>query len=191
MDTEKRPREEEEEEEEQEDWAPGPTEPSSPGPIPGSKVGPTERDYSKCSSCNRDLPSDGKVRKKRRPRKCNSCKNQNRVKQRREDVVSMFRHRLRNMLSRQCPNAPHTLYSNESITRIMDRWERKSVLDGTSTAGDLCIICYKKLGEGEVPTENDMIIVTSRQAQALAKLDADVRLSKIPDEVRARLTNRN
>lgn len=176
--------------EEEEDWAPGPT-PASPEPLPGSEIVPVERDYNKCSVCQDNLPPDGKTRKKRRLRKCKTCKNQSRAKQRQEDAVTLLKHRLRNMLLRQCPTAPRTLYGVDSVTRIIDRWERKSVIDGTSSIGDLCIICYKKLGEGEVPTENDMILVTSRQAQTLAKLDADARLAKIPPEVLARVTNRN
>lgn len=140
-----------------------------------------------CRDCQQPLEDDGKVRKKKRARRCKRCNNASIVKRRKEDPVNLIQHRLYNMMSRNFPGAPAELHSRKITKRVLERWDSRSVISGTADFSKLCIACYRKLDEGVFPEENDLVVVTSDEAHELSRLDKDLRLAKFPIDVRFKI----
>jgi hypothetical protein len=136
------------------------------------------------------LEDDGKVRKKNRARRCKRCHNLTVVKRRKEDPVKLLKHRLYNMMHRSHPGANPALHSRDLVERVLARWDSRSVISGVTDPSELCIISYRKLNPGELPEENDFVIVTSKEAQELAKLDRDVRPARFGIDVLFKINQR-
>jgi len=144
-----------------------------------------------CSTCNNPVADDGKKRVKHRKRRCKNCRNEAVVTQRKNDPVKLVLHRLYNMLRRCYPDgAARALYSREVVARVLARWNSRSVIGGSTDINQLCIISYRKMENGAIPEENDLVVVTSDESHQIAKLDAALRLAKFPPEVQLRLNER-
>lgn len=138
-----------------------------------------------CRDCEQPLVDDGKVRKKKRARRCKKCSNASVVKRRKENPNTLIQHRLYNMMSRNFPGAPPELHSRETAIRVMNRWNSRSVISGNTDFSKLCITCYRELDKetNEMPEENDFVITTSDEAHELSRLDKELRLAKFPPDV--------
>ncbi len=142
----------------------------------------------KCSRCATNLPDDGKERKRARRRMCDTCKLEAERKRRKESPQAVLRSRWYSATYRKNPNIRAELRSLAAVELVYNRWEGKSVISGNANPKKLCITWYKTFDRDEDITLNDLVLVTSDESQALAKIkDQNLRVSRFPPEVRAKI----
>jgi len=142
-----------------------------------------------CKVCNEKLDDDGKERKRKRPRMCESC-TKNSLAKRRKIPIYRLKARWVTSCHRRRPLIDSNLVTLETIQHVFERWGGKSVISGDKDIEHLCITCYKPFNNSREITLNDLIIVTSQEAQKLSRIkNADLYQAKIPDEIRAQIAN--
>ena len=127
-----------------------------------------------CYACNGPLVPGNRKRKELRPRKCPACIAARVAEKRATDPVLLLKHRLYNSLVNKWPDIDANMYSAETVKYVMQRWGGKSVLSGESSAQLLCITAFRR---DRVPRLQDLVLVTSREAQRMARLSPE-KLSK-------------
>lgn len=144
-----------------------------------------------CYKCNAEIGTF--KRKKHRRRMCKQCLESNRQEREQEDPLRRIEGRLRSSFSSKKIKVPRDVVLSKLVKRVCDRWERKSVLSGETDMSKLCITGYKRLEEGVMPDENNLILVTSAESIALARYKTEEgRLSKFSLEVKGKiLLNKN
>jgi hypothetical protein len=127
--------------------------------------------FTHCFKCHAALEDteEWRVRKRKRARQCNACSNAEALKRRKDDPIQMLRHRWYNVCAHRWPNADPSLWSIEMVKHVYERWEQKSVLSGESNVAHLCISYYRKHAGAQPPTENELVLLSGREAQSLAK----------------------
>ena len=66
---------------------------------------------------------------------------------------------------------------------VWGRWSGKSVLSSVADAESLCIVPYHKHDANHPPTADDLVLVTSKEAQHLGKMSGERRNKKFPLQV--------
>lgn len=123
-----------------------------------------------CNICSTPLVDDGKQRKKKRPRRCDKCKMKKRLEKRNADPIKVLFHRWQSSAHKRWPSIDRTLLSTATVKLVWERYERKSVISGETDAKKLCIGCYGIVAP-TVPTSVDqLVIITSAEAQRLSKI---------------------
>ena len=123
-----------------------------------------------CYQCQGPLLPDNRKRKELRPRKCKHCVAARAVEKRASDPVRLLKHRLYNTLVHAWPEIDSSMYSAETVQHVLQRWSAKSVLSGETTVQLLCITPYRR---DCVPRLQDLVLVTSREAQRMARLSPE------------------
>lgn len=139
-----------------------------------------------CRECKQPH-TDG--RKKKRLRMCRRCRNEANVKRRRKDPLIQIARRFYGFLKRHYGSqiVSPDLYSKETVKRILDRWENKSAIDGTTDGSLLCITLFRKVAKGTQLGENDFVVVTIKESNMLSKIDDNnLRAAKFLPEVMLR-----
>lgn len=140
-----------------------------------------------CSSCQQDIPFDGKIRKRNRTRKCANCNVQAAMKRRKEDPARLLSHRLNNSMRRLYPNASPTLWSLETIRYVINRFDNKSAIGGETNMELLCIFPYIK--SDQAPGIDDLVLITSREAQSITRCKTqEDRAARFPANIQALFT---
>jgi hypothetical protein len=67
---------------------------------------------------------------------------------------------------------------------VWERWEQKSVISGETDWSLLCIVPYAKHDKDHPPGINDLVVVTTKEAQKMGKLKGEERASKFPQSIR-------
>lgn len=148
------------------------------------------QDGLRCSNCNQLLEDDGIPRKRKKMRKCDRCTRAIRARRRKETPCSLLRSKWYCATSKKYPLISPDLRLMDTVEFVWNRWEGKSVISGIANASLLCITPYKLFDSGRDITRNDLVLVTSAEAQMLAKIsDQNVRIAKFPPEVRAKINN--
>jgi hypothetical protein len=88
------------------------------------------------------------------------------LERRHDDPILTLHHRFYNTVKRRWPDAPRSLYAKEVVQRVYQKFQGKSQISGESDYRLLCIFAYPS---AEPPAEHQLILVTSREAQALAR----------------------
>lgn len=131
--------------------------------------------------------ADGKTRK--RPRRCKACANTTVVQRRRKDTVLLLQHRWYNSCRKGwMRDANATLWSLETVRYVLQRWEQRSAISGPCAMEDLRIVPYHGKDHGFPKTE-ELVLVTSREAQMLSKKTGTSRTSHFPPAVAQRIGN--
>lgn len=138
-----------------------------------------------CTLCKKNLPVDDKPRKRApRPRRCNTCRNQEALRRRSADPIALLSHRWRTNSTKHWPGIGKYLYKKPAVRRVWERWERKSVISGETDWNLLCIVPYAKHDKEDPPDINDLVVVTTKEAQNMGKLKGDDRAAKFPQVIR-------
>lgn len=147
----------------------------------------------RCRVCREILEDDNVQRvRKNRQRRCFKCNNAAAIKRRKDNVISGLQHKFYNSASKRWGKDVSHLWSAETVAYVWVRWNKRSVLSLENRPLYLCITCYKILAPGELPTRNDLVIVTSNEAQSLAKMrDPAMRLAKFAPAVRDMIDTEN
>ncbi len=129
-----------------------------------------------CYACHGPLVGDGRARKRQVPRKCAACRKRAILVRRNKDPLVRMQHRWYNAAHRLWPAAPKALWSAATVKHVYERWARKSVLGGETDPKLLCISYYRhpSLVDG-APELHQLVLVTSKEAQSLARSKADQR----------------
>lgn len=122
-----------------------------------------------CYECKEELPKDGRMRKRNRPRKCKACNMQAAMKRRKEDPMRLLAHRLNNSMRRVYPDANDIdIWSLENVKHVFERFGGKSVISNEANPEYLCLFPYFKPTPDCPPTRETLVLVTSREAQSIA-----------------------
>lgn len=140
-----------------------------------------------CSVCHAELPLDPKVRKRQRPRRCKRCNARAALNRRKSDPVLLLQHRWSNNARKHWPDAPASLCSIETVGYVWDRWGRQSVLSGIADHMLLCV--SPAIKSSDPPTRDQLILLTSREAQSLSRTSKEERMAQLPEHVRAQINN--
>jgi len=137
-----------------------------------------------CSQCSAELPDDGKTRKRNRTRRCRKCNGEAAVKRRKEDPVKLLSHRLNNSLRRLYTDPPPSLWAPATVASIILRCNYQSVVSGETNMDLLCVFSFFK-DTTRVPRPEHFVIVTSREAQSIAKCKTqEERSARFPQHIR-------
>lgn len=138
-----------------------------------------------CSECNGNLPADGKTRKRQRPRRCKACSNQAALQRRHNDPIARIQHKLQNNLKKHYANVPSNLCSRETVEYVYNKWDKKCVISGETDPANLCVV--PAFRAANLPTRDQLVLLSIRQAMSLARHNREKRLAKFPDEVKEKL----
>lgn len=117
-----------------------------------------------CSVCSNSLESDGKVRKRLRPRKCGECIRKTSP----TDPVKVLSHRFNVALKRSFPKeARPEHWSVETVKFVLKRFNFKSCISDEDNLNRLCLCPYEKLDRP--PEADEIVLVTSKEAQRISK----------------------
>ena len=141
-------------------------------------------DTLKCTECQKVLPCDGKVRRRApRPRRCKECRNADAKRKRLADPVALLSHRWRTNAIKNWPSIGKYLYKRPAVRRVWERWGGKSVISGETDWKLLCIVPFAKHDKEHPPALNDLVVVTSKEAQRMGKLAGNARAEKFPQSI--------
>ena len=129
-----------------------------------------------CSRCNTELSDDGKKRKRVRPRMCKQCAGTAALNRRKSDPIRLLAHRWQNNAKKHWPEADPTIWCRATVQHVWEKCHGKSVLSGMSDPLFLCIAPMVK-NKDVPPSIEDLIVLTSHEAQSLARIDNDRRLA--------------
>jgi hypothetical protein len=149
--------EEEQEEEEEEQWA-----------------------QQTCSRCKSVLPDDGKHRVRHRKRQCGKCLHTF-LAQRLAYPCHQLQHRWYNAAKKRWPEADKSLWSMSTVCYVYQRWQGRSVINGSADIANLCISYFML-----PPTIETLVLLTSREAMSLARREN--REEFFPEHIRRQLT---
>ncbi len=136
-----------------------------------------------CSNCQQDLPHDGIQRKRNRPRRCPACIKKDKQQRLVNQPEITLAHRWGNTCRKHWPDAPTTLYSQETVKYVMDRFERKSAISGEANMAYLCV--YPYYVSATAPDYRHLVLVTAREAQSLARCKTqEDREARYPQHIR-------
>lgn len=123
-----------------------------------------------------------KTKHKARGRRCKKCKNAAVVKRRHNNPCASLQHRLYNTFHRMWPNASSELWSMNTVRMVWERCEKKSVISGETNPQHLCISYKHKPSEkDEPPTIDDLVVMTTKEAQILAHCKSWDRITKFDE----------
>lgn len=77
--------------------------------------------------------------------------------------------------------------SKETILLVWQRWGGSSVISGENNPMLLCVTTYNAPNDMTMPTRDDLILLTSREAQSLGRLSNERRIAAFPPAVRAQM----
>ena len=138
-----------------------------------------------CSHCEAALPADTRIRKRLRSRKCQACNNIAAAQRRKQDPILLLHHRWRNNCKKHWPNASAQVLSREAVQHVWERWDKQCVVTGTT---DPLFLCVSPMVRGEEPpTVDQLVILTSHQAQSLSRASNEKRMSMLPKAVQEKL----
>lgn len=141
----------------------------------------------RCSQCDVELGDDGKTRKRNRTRKCGECVKQAAIKRRRDDPVRLLSHRWNNSCRRLYADPPSSMWATATVKAVLERCEYKSVISGETNTELLCVFTFF-MARDFLPTIEQLVIVTSREAQSISKEQTqEKRSSRFPAHVRAQM----
>lgn len=124
-------------------------------------------------------PLEMVVGKRNGGKRCRKCKNAAVVKHRHNDPCKRLQHRLYNTFHRMWPKADKNLWSMKTVKEVWERCEQKSVISGETNPELLCISYKHKPAEkDDPPLLEDLVVITSKEAQSFAKLSLQDRLAK-------------
>lgn len=131
-------------------------------------------DKTLCSVCGTllELEHNGAKRKRLRKRKCDSCRNQVKKTQKREDPVVHLRAKFFDSMRKKKIALPEALTAKEQFDAIYKRCDGRSVLSGESNYLLLTIVSRKQIPE----EPNDLFLVTIGEAKRIAFQSDVVRL---------------
>ncbi len=141
-----------------------------------------------CSNCEAELPADNHERKRKRPKKCQRCNNKAATARRHKDPALMLQNRWRTTVNRHFGKQDH-LTTLEAVTFVYNACDKKSCMSG-ETNPDLLCISPCTFTDGVIPTLDSLVILTSKEAQAIGKLRGAARLAAFPQEVQDKMKNR-
>jgi len=122
---------------------------------------------------------EGNKKRTRKGKRCKKCANAAVVKRRHANPCALLQHRLYNTFRKTWPNADPSLWSIETVKEVWERCEQKSVISGETNHKNLCI-SYKRrpANKEEAPLLEDLVVITTKEAQALAHYSHEKRLEK-------------
>lgn len=142
-----------------------------------------------CYECKAEIGTF--ARKKKRRMLCQECRGEKRKERNGENPMRVLTQRLRSSLSAKRIKVPNTVDLDDLTRRVYNRWEKKSVLSGETDVSKLCITGFKRLQEGQMPDENELVLVTSAEAIALARHKTqDGRMGRFSLEVKGHVYNK-
>lgn len=148
-----------------------------------------ERPPLKCTVCENNLPVNDKPRKRTpRPRRCRDCRNKDALRRRAADPIALLSHRWRTNSTKHWPAIGKYLYKKPAVRHVWERWQCKSVISGETNWNLLCIVPYAKHDREHPPSINDLVVVTTKEAQNMGKLKGDERAAKFPPEIQDAFT---
>jgi len=144
-----------------------------------------------CTVCAKKLPKDGKARIRVRARCCKHCKGKIVLWRRQTDPVKALHHRFYNNVRRIWPASTperEALLSIDITRATYERWAGKSVISGESDP--LCVSwLHKHTPKCCVPSESELVLLTTHEAQSLARAPTDAkRLRAFPEHIINRIT---
>ncbi len=142
-----------------------------------------------CASCERELPPDGKTRKRQRARRCHECITAAAIQRKHDDPILVLQHRLNGNLKKYWKDADPILWSRQTVKYVYERWDKKSVLSGETDPIHLCIVPIIRLDEQ--PTREDLVLITSKEAQSLSRVSNDLRMAAFPASVQEQMQKKN
>jgi hypothetical protein len=136
-----------------------------------------------CRLCHAPLPDAERTRK--RGRQCGDCKRAAILKRRHEDPVAKLTHRWYNAARRLWPHAPRTLWSRATVQHVYTRCRGMSVLSEEDNVGALCVSYTRRDGHSP-PALEELVLLTTREAQSLARMPKEQRPLKFARTIGAR-----
>jgi len=139
----------------------------------------------KCYACNDILPP--RIRKRVRPRRCVLCNNKAAAERRNGDPVLYLHHKWGSNVNKHWPDADPKIRSVETVRHVWDLCEHKCVVTGTDNVKLLCIAPVESHTHKGPPTIEQLVILTTHEAQSLSRASNEKRLERFPEEVLWRL----
>ena len=128
------------------------------------------------------------MRKKKRKKMCKSCSSERRSQKNKNEPIRLVEARFRSALHNKKIKVPANVDIGDMVKRICERWENKSVLSGKGDLSTLCITGYRRFKECQMPSENDLVLVTASESISLSRYQSDeYRMGKFPPMVRAKI----
>lgn len=129
----------------------------------------------------KDDGDDVKPKRKSRGRRCKKCKNAAVVKRRHKDPCALLQHRLYNTWRKLWPEATE-LWTIETIRMVWERCDKKSLISGETNPDLLCISYqHKPRDKKDPPTIDDLVVITTKEAQVLAHCNLWDRVTKFEE----------
>ncbi len=120
----------------------------------------------RCNMCFQEMPKVERQRK--RSRRCKKCVSNVHAETRKKDYLKVIQNRWRSKL------AKHRIYKTHVVDYtvvkdVVEKYNRRSMISGEKDPSLLTITSRSGLEDGIEPTIDDLILVTSKEAEKLAK----------------------
>ncbi len=132
-----------------------------------------------CKNCHGALPPRQQPIVRKRTRRCQKCVSLAAAVERKNDPIKGLQNKLRAYLSKR--KVVHSkLTTRESIEKLYNRFEKKSVISGETNAELLTFTTRKAFLDGYEPPFDDFLLVTSLEAHTLSKAkDREIKLAEM------------
>lgn len=140
-----------------------------------------------CTACQEALPSDGKTRKRNRPRRCHECNVQAARARMQTDPVRLLSHRYNNACRRLYGQECDPRHWSLDVARfVWHRFGGKSVVSDTADPALLCLFAYRRSATPPAPEE--LVLVTSREAQSISRATSEEeRRARFPPHIQQQM----
>lgn len=139
--------------------------------------------FNVCYLCQQPLPPKSNGKERARQKKCVSCLNRQAQKKLRKNPVELLYYKWRNAKNRKGSDIA-SLVSRETVEAVYTRAGKRSELSGESDYTRLCISSKTK----QPRTQEDLVLITSGEALALAKKRTDEERALLFDALKLKNT---